>query len=140
MADRCEFELSLTVGLRRLARWSSGRARRDRCEVDRCRCDRCEVDRSRFGCWKSFVLSLVGRIGALGCWIDRGLVARKRSFSRSLAGSELWVAGNRSSSRSSFFLSLVLSSIVFFLFFLSRSRVVFSVFSLPLSAFCKPRK
>ena len=26
MADRCEFELSLTVGLRRLARWSSGRA------------------------------------------------------------------------------------------------------------------
>ena len=68
MADWCEFELSLTVGLRRLARWSSGRARRDRCEVDRCRCDRCEVDRSRFGCWKSFVLSLVGRIGALGGW------------------------------------------------------------------------
>ena len=85
MADRCEFELSLTVGLRRLARWSSGRARRDRCEVDRCQF----VDR-----WLSLFLCLVGRIGALGGWIDRGLVAGNRSFSRSLAGSELWVAGS----------------------------------------------
>ena len=84
MADRCEFELSLTVGLRRLARWSSGRARRDRCEVDRCRF----VDR-----WLSLFLCLVVWIGALGGWIDRGLVAGNRSFSRSLAGSELWVAG-----------------------------------------------
>ena len=85
MADRCEFELSLTVGLRRLARWSSGRARRDRCEVDRCRF----VDR-----WLSFFLCLIGRIGALGGWIDRGLwIVGSHSFSRSLAGSELWVAG-----------------------------------------------
>ena len=83
MADWCEFELSLTVGLRRLARWSSGRARRDRCEVDRCRCDRCEVDRSRFGCWKSFVLSLVGRIGALGGWKSFFLSLVVLSLSRS---------------------------------------------------------
>ena len=86
MADRCKFELSLTVGLRRLARWSSGRARRDRCEVDRCRF----VDR-----WLSFFLCLIGRIGALGGWIDRGLwIVGSHSFSRSLAGLELWVVGS----------------------------------------------
>ena len=133
MADRCEFELSLTVGLRRLARWSSGRARRDRCEVGRCRF----VDR-----WLSFFLCLVGRIGALGGWIDRGLwIVGSRSFSRSLAGSELWVAGSIGVWLLEIVLSLARSFFdCFFLFFLSRSRVVFSVFSLPLSAFCKTRK
>ena len=83
------------LGLRRLARWSSGWAWRDRREVDRCR------------------------------WLDQS----SRSFSRSLAGLELSVAG----SKLSFFLSLIgwIGALI-----LSLALSVFCVLYLALCVFC----